>query len=108
MPSIEGKKSMPVLCNLYWSISHWFLSLRSFCRYLISVEGKLSCCAWILNVLEGGRSVSKFATFIPISFEVHDQTVGKVLKKVREGGEGTTSKSEKGKYKSIIELLWAY
>lgn len=49
--------------------------------------------------------MSKFVTFIAISFEVHDQTVGKVLKKVREGGEGTTSKSEKGKYKSIIELL---
>lgn len=47
---------------------------------------------------------------IAISYKVHDQTVGKVLKKVREGGEGTTSKSEKGRYKNIafcVQKLYA-
>jgi len=41
--------------------------------------------------------VPKFVTFMVISFKVHGQTVGKVFQKVREGREGTTSKSEKGK-----------
>lgn len=38
---------------------------------------------------------------IAISYKVHDQTVGKVLKKVREGREDTTSKSEKGRYINV-------
>lgn len=41
----------------------------------------------------------KVMTFITISCKVYDQTAGKVLKEVREGGEGTTSKSEKGRFK---------
>jgi len=42
--------------------------------------------------------VPKFVTFMMvIFFKVHSQTVGKVFQKVREGREGTTSKSEKGK-----------
>ena len=49
--------------------------------------------------------VPKFVTFMVISFKVHGQTVGKVFQKVREGREGTTSKSEKGKYKLIISLI---
>lgn len=43
----------------------------------------------------------KVVTFTAIFYKVYDQTVGKVLKKVREGGEGTTSKSEKGTYMKV-------
>lgn len=34
--------------------------------------------------------------FVPLSLTVYNQTIGKVLKEVRERGKGTTSKSEEG------------
>ena len=47
-----------------------------------------------------------FVNFIATTFPVYNQTVGKILKEVWEGGEGTTSKSQKGSKTSIVSPLY--
>lgn len=99
MPSIEGNKLMLILCQLYDLLRTDLYFVDRFADTLFQLKVSSQVLQNVglgISLLSMSGLSGKVVTFIAISLKVYDQTVGKVLKEVREGGEGTTSESEKG------------
>lgn len=109
MPSIEGNKLMLILCQLYDLLRTDLYFVDRFADTLFQLKVSSQVLQNVglgISLLSMSGLSGKVVTFIAISLKVYDQTVGKVLQEVREGGEGTTSESEKGKLISLLLTIF--